>query len=141
MSDLFLGSLPESSLSSQSDDQDSKGFEKNLVDKKWFLDFGVPFFKQKELILTKLQPTTTNIQSICFRFDGTVQHENKNVEIGQKYGSIKEGEWGYEDKLFQIKAKGTVCIDLKVKQFTNDPNDPNFGDRKLIETEGILKKN
>jgi hypothetical protein len=57
------------------------------------LDFGVPFFKQKELVLTKLQPSNTNIQSISFRYDGNIEHENINVEIGQKYGSIKEGEW------------------------------------------------
>ena len=41
---------------------------------------------------------------------------------------------------FLTKAKGTVNIKLKVKEFKNDPNDPNFGDRKLIETEGREKK-
>ena len=82
MSDLFLGSLPESSLTSSSnEDQESRGFEKNLVEKKWYLDFGVTFFKQKELILTKLQPSSTNTQSIFFRYDGTVEHENHNVEV------------------------------------------------------------
>jgi hypothetical protein len=114
----FLGSIVDSTCVDEPTSSNAP-HDKQIGEKIWYVDFGLPIFKNIDIVFTREKPTTPNAQSFIFHFDGEIDHENVDVPTGVKYASLASGEWVCDQALFKIKYEGNIYIDSMEKNESN----------------------